>query len=70
MNFDEYILKDKENEKKYDIKLSKLVVCVKVYCGCFLWLVVVYCIDKICNGLESYWVVVEVNGVIFKMYWV
>jgi len=64
----DYLLKDKENEKKYDIKLSKSVARAKAHRGKLLWSVAVYCTDKIRNGPESYRAVAEANGAIFKMY--
>jgi hypothetical protein len=64
----DYLLKDKENEKKYAIKLSKSVARAKAHRGKLLWSVAVYCTDKIRNGPESYRAVAEANGAIFKMY--
>lgn len=65
---EDYFLVDEENEKKFNINFGMFVGCVCVNKGKFLWNVLIYCIVDIKNGVENFKVIVEVNGVIFKIY--
>lgn len=65
---DDFILKDTEMEKKYDIKLSRSVCRAKANNRKLLLDVGVFCTDKIRNGPESYRAVADANGAIFKIY--
>lgn len=64
----QYFLKDKEAEKRYDFKLDKSVGRAKANRGRLLQGVAVYCTETIKNGPNSYRVIAEANGAIFKIY--
>lgn len=65
---EDFILKDKEAEKRYDVKLNLSVGRAKANRGKLLWGVPIYCTEKIRNGPDSYKAIAEANGAIFKIY--
>ncbi|KFA61983.1 hypothetical protein S40285_07593 [Stachybotrys chlorohalonatus IBT 40285] len=65
---DEYILKDKEAESRYNFKLETSVARAKSHRGKLLRGVPIYCTEKVRNGIESYRAIAEANGAIFKPY--
>lgn len=65
---DDFLLKDKEAEARYDVKLQRSVGRAKSNRGRLLWGVPIYCTDKIRNGTDSYKAIAEANGAIFKIY--
>ncbi|KAI1764955.1 BRCT-containing protein [Hypoxylon sp. FL1150] len=65
---EDYLLKDKENEKKFGITLAKSVRQARTNNGKLLWHIPIYCTSSIKNGPEGYRAVAEANGAIFKMY--
>ncbi|KAG5929052.1 hypothetical protein E4U42_007277 [Claviceps africana] len=64
----DYILKDKKAEEKFDIDLKRSVARAKANRGKLLQGVPVYCTEKIQNGADSYRSIAEANGAIFKLY--
>jgi hypothetical protein len=64
----DYLLKDKENEKKFGVTLERATARAKANKGRLLWGVPVYCTADIRNGVESYKVIAEANGALFKVY--
>ncbi|KAG6013959.1 hypothetical protein E4U54_006054 [Claviceps lovelessii] len=64
----DFILKDKKAEEKFDIDLKRSVARAKANRGKLLQGVPVYCTEKIQNGAESYRAIAEANGAIFKLY--
>lgn len=67
-DIDDYILQDKETEKRYDVNLEKSVARAKSNRGKLLMGIPIYCTEKIRNGPESYKAIAEANGAIFKIY--
>jgi hypothetical protein len=67
-NVNDYLLKDKENEKKFGVTLERATARAKANKGRLLWGIPVYCTADIRNGVESYKVIAEANGAIFKVY--
>ncbi|KAF5657801.1 RTT107-like protein [Fusarium heterosporum] len=65
---EDFILKDKEAEKRYDVDLSRSVARAKANKCKLLAGVPIYCTEKIRNGADSYKAVAEANGAIFKLY--
>jgi hypothetical protein len=65
---EDFTLKDKDAEKKYNIELDKSVARAKANRGKLLLGVPIYCTEKIRNGPESYRAIAEANGAIFKIY--
>ncbi|KAI0009367.1 BRCT domain-containing protein [Xylariaceae sp. FL0662B] len=65
---EDYLLKDKENEKKFGIKLEASVRKARENKGKLLWNVPIYCTASIKNGTESYHAIAEANGAIFMVY--
>lgn len=65
---DDFVLRDREAEKRYGISLDKSVARAKAHRGRLLRGVAVYCTEKIRNGPESYKAIAEANGAIFKLY--
>jgi hypothetical protein len=65
---EEYLLNDKDSEKRYSFKLETSAARAKYNKGKLLWSVPIYCTDKIRNGFESYKAIAEANGAIFKIY--
>ncbi|KAF4465724.1 hypothetical protein FALBO_7424 [Fusarium albosuccineum] len=67
-NIDDYVLKDKEAERRYDVNLEKSVARAKSNRGKLLVGVPIYCTEKIRNGPDSYKAIAEANGALFKIY--
>lgn len=67
-NPDDYILKDKENEKRFGVSLETAVSRARANRGRLLWGVPVYCTADIKNGVDCYQAIAEANGAIFKVY--
>ncbi|KAI1174341.1 BRCT domain-containing protein [Nemania sp. FL0916] len=65
---DEYILKDKENEKRFGMKLETSVRRAQANKGHLLSGIPIYCTAGIKNGTESYQAIAEANGAIFMVY--
>ncbi|KAF4125599.1 BRCA1 C Terminus (BRCT) domain [Geosmithia morbida] len=65
---EDFVLKDREAEKRYNISLDKSVRRAKANRGRLLWGVPVYCTENIRNGSESYKAIAEANSAIFKLY--
>jgi hypothetical protein len=65
---DEYILKDKENEKRFGLKLETSIQRAQENRGQLLSGIPVYCTAGIKNGTESYQAIAEANGAIFMVY--
>ncbi|KAK5662051.1 hypothetical protein OQA88_10165 [Cercophora sp. LCS_1] len=65
---EDYQLVDKENEKRFNIKLSTVVARARMNRGRLLNNVPVYCTADIKNGYSSYQQIAEANGAIFKLY--
>lgn len=63
-----HVLKDPENEKKFDVKLRDAVVRAKANNRSLLRNVPVYCTAKIPNGPDTYKAITEANGGIFSIY--
>ena len=64
----DYILKDKENEKKFGLNLQTSVERARKNKGTLLRGVPIYCTVSIKNGTDSYRAIAEANGAIFKVY--
>ncbi|KAG5984007.1 hypothetical protein E4U55_006372 [Claviceps digitariae] len=64
----DFILKDKKAEEKFDIDLKRSIARAKANRGKLLQGVPVYCTEKIQNGADSYRAIAEANGAIFKLY--
>lgn len=64
----EYVLKDKENEKKFGITLATSVRRARANQGKLLWHIPIYCTANIKNGPDGYRHIAEANGAIFMMY--
>lgn len=65
---DEFILHDKETEKRYSFSLEKSVARAKSNRGKLLLGVPIYCTEKIRNGPDSYKAIAEANSAIFMIY--
>lgn len=65
---EKYKLKDKANETKFGISLEKSVKKARANQGKLLWNIPVYCTADIKNGPDSFRVIAEANGAIFKVY--
>ncbi|XXG95964.1 regulator of Ty1 Transposition [Hypoxylon texense] len=65
---EDYVLKDKENEKKFGITLAKSVRQARKNNGKLLWNTPIYCTASIKNGPDGYRAIAEANGAIFMMY--
>lgn len=65
---DDFILKDKNAEKQYNVKLERSVGRAKQHRGRLLRGVPIYCTEKIRIGPESYKAIAEANGAMFMMY--
>ncbi|KAI1473254.1 BRCT-containing protein [Daldinia caldariorum] len=64
----DFILEDKENEKKFGIKLETSVQRARVNKGRLLWGVPIYCTANIKNGPQGYQAIAEANGAVFMTY--
>lgn len=65
---DDFLLKDKENEKKFKLKLQDIVKRAKANKRSLLRRVPIYCTDLIPNGHETYKSIVIANGGMFSIY--
>ncbi|KAI1329409.1 BRCT domain-containing protein [Xylariaceae sp. FL0255] len=65
---DEYILKDKENESRFGLKLETSIRRAQENKGRLLWGIPIYCTSSIKNGIDSYQAIAEANGAIFMVY--
>ncbi|KAI1387397.1 BRCT-containing protein [Hypoxylon trugodes] len=64
----DYILKDKENEKRFAIKLETSVRRARKNNGKLLWNTPIYCTASIKNGPQGYQAIAEANGALFMVY--
>ncbi|KAI1211353.1 BRCT domain-containing protein [Annulohypoxylon truncatum] len=64
----DFILKDRENEEKFGIKLSTSVRRARQNAGKLLWNTPIYCTNNIKNGPDGYRFIAEANGALFMMY--
>ncbi|KAK2002337.1 BRCA1 C terminus domain-containing protein [Colletotrichum falcatum] len=65
---EDYLLDDKENEKKFGVTIETAVSRARANLGKLLWTVPIYCTANICNGPDSYKAIAEANGAMFKLY--
>jgi hypothetical protein len=65
---EKYILKDKENEKRFGLKLETSIQRAQENNGRLLAGIPIYCTAGIKNGIESYQAIAEANGAIFMVY--
>ncbi|KAI0483533.1 BRCT domain-containing protein [Xylaria cf. heliscus] len=63
-----YILRDKENEKRFGLKLETSIQRAQENHGRLLSGIPIYCTAGIKNGTESYQAIAEANGAIFMVY--
>lgn len=63
-----YLLRDKENEKKFGVTLQKAASRARANRGRLLWHIPIYCTADILNGYENYQTIAEANGATFKVY--
>ncbi|KAF9763534.1 hypothetical protein IL306_003074 [Fusarium sp. DS 682] len=68
LDVEDFILKDKEAEKRHNMVLETSVARAKANRGKLLVGVPIYCTEKIRNGPDSYKAIAEANGAIFKIY--
>lgn len=64
----DFILKDKENEAKFDVTLKQAVARARENRGKLLRPVPIYCTADVKNGVDSFQAIAEANGAIFKIY--
>jgi hypothetical protein len=64
----DFILKDKENEAKFDVTLKQAVARARQNNGKLLRHVPIYCTADVKNGVDSFQAIAEANGAIFKIY--
>ncbi|KAI1263204.1 BRCT domain-containing protein [Xylariaceae sp. FL1019] len=65
---DDYILKDRDNEKRFGLKLETSIQRAQKNKGKLLWGIPIYCTSSIKNGIDSYQAIAEVNGAMFLVY--
>ena len=65
---DDFILKDKENEKKFGLSLQTSVERARKNKGTLLRGVPIYCTATIKNGTESFRAIAEANGALLMVY--
>ncbi|GAW26957.1 putative brca1 c terminus domain-containing protein [Rosellinia necatrix] len=65
---EQYILKDKDNEKRFGLKLEDSIRRAQENRGQLLSGIPIYCTVGIKNGTESYQAIAEANGAIFMSY--
>ncbi len=63
-----YLLRDKDNERKFGLSLQTSVERARKNKGKLLWNVPIYCTASIKNGTDSYKAIAEANGAIFMVY--
>ncbi|RFU35403.1 hypothetical protein B7463_g997, partial [Scytalidium lignicola] len=64
----DYLLKDKENEKKFDMKLKDSLARAKANKRQLLRGIPIYCTAEVPNGPDTYKSIVEANGGLFYVY--
>ncbi|CAG8957201.1 hypothetical protein HYFRA_00009402 [Hymenoscyphus fraxineus] len=67
-NTEAHLLKDTENEKKFDVKLKDAVVRAKANKRSLLRHVPIYCTNDVPNGSDTFKSIVQANGGIFSLY--
>ncbi|KAI0187537.1 hypothetical protein EV127DRAFT_144692 [Xylaria flabelliformis] len=65
---EKYVLRDKENEKRFGLKLETSIQRAQENNGQLLAGIPIYCTAGIKNGTESYQAIAEANGAIFMVY--
>ncbi|KAI8950372.1 BRCT domain-containing protein [Xylaria longipes] len=65
---EKYILRDKENEQRFGLKLENSIQRAQENNGQLLSGIPIYCTAGIKNGTESYQAIAEANGAIFMVY--
>jgi len=65
---EDFLLEDKENEKKFNLKLKEMITRAKANKHKLLHQVAIYCTAEIMNGWETYKAIAEVNGATFLVY--
>lgn len=65
---EEYVLKDRENEERFGLKLETSIRRAKENKGQLLSGIPIYCTAGIKNGIESYEAIAGANGAIFMVY--
>lgn len=65
---EDFLLKDKANEKKFELNLQTSVKRARENKGKLLWNIPIYCTASIKNGTDSYKAIAEANGAIFMVY--
>ncbi|KAI1145771.1 hypothetical protein F4825DRAFT_230366 [Nemania diffusa] len=65
---DKYVLRDKENEKRFGLKLETSIRRAQENKGHLLSGIPIYCTSGIKNGTESYHAIAEANGAMFMVY--
>jgi hypothetical protein len=65
---EDFLLKDKDNEKKFKLKLPDIVARAKANKRSLLRRVPIYCTEQIHNGYKTYQAIVESNGGVFNTY--
>ncbi|OAA51872.1 BRCT domain-containing protein [Metarhizium rileyi] len=67
-NVDDFILQDKEAERKYNFKIERSMARAKANRGKLLQGVPIYCTEGVRKGPNNYKSIAEANGAIFKLY--
>lgn len=65
---EDYLLRDEEDENRFNIDLETSVSRAKANRGRLLRGVPIYCTEKIRNGPDSYKTIAEANGAMFMIY--
>ncbi|KAI0554021.1 hypothetical protein F4679DRAFT_570857 [Xylaria curta] len=65
---EKFVLRDKENEKRFGLKLETSIQRAQENNGQLLAGIPIYCTAGIKNGTESYQAIAEANGAIFMVY--
>lgn len=65
---EEYVLKDRENEQRFGLKLETSIRRAQENKGQLLSGIPIYCTAGIKNGIESYEAIASANGAIFMVY--
>jgi hypothetical protein len=65
---EKYVLKDKENERRFELKLETSIDKARKNKGQLLSGIPIYCTASIRNGNESYKAIAEANGAMFMVY--
>ncbi|KAJ2904684.1 putative brct domain-containing protein [Zalerion maritima] len=67
-DFDAFKLKDKTNERRFKVKLTEAIARARANKGKLLYRIPIYCTEDILHGYESYQLIAETNGAIFKIF--